>query len=429
MKVKTSYLLAAVLLLTIGLPLKAQEAEIGFTPYSIFGLGDLSNRGTAYNAAMAGVGVGDRNVRVLNLLNPAAVTARDTKSFLMDFGVENRNTVYKQADIKSANNSFNMHHIAASFPIYKNSAFKVGIQPFSNVEYGFAEMENRPEVIAQMGEIKYSHIGTGQIYNVFVGAGATFWDKVSVGVDGEYYFGSISKLLSTNFTTSSNYRAITSGTKDLVSAFGVKFGLQYTQPISATKEITVGATYQLATKLKGRRTEYAYGITSSKTDTVYNNRFSNSIGTIPAEFAAGISYRDKEKWMVEFDYSYQNWKNSNLAATPGVNFTPCASSTFRLGMELTPSRYDVRYFMKRWTYRLGAYRNYSYISLNNNQVVATGITFGVGIPVFRLYNAINLGVDIGQKGSVNNGNVRERYAMISLSFNLHDIWFIKPLYN
>ena len=429
MKDKKLNILAALLLLTLGLPLKAQEGQLGFTPYSILGIGDIANKGTAYNAAMAGIGVADRNVRALNLINPAAVTARDSKSFIMDFGVENRNQVFYQDDMKSANNSFNMHHVAASFPIYKNSAFKLGITPYSTVEYSFTERDTREEIMAELGDVRYAHTGKGHIYNVFLGAGATFWNRLSVGVDGQYYFGSITKLINTSFSTATNYRNIKVGYRDLVSAFGVKFGLQYTQPFSASKELNIGATYSISSKLKSGRLEYAYGIASSATDTIYQTKSNISLGTIPAELAVGISYREKDKWMIGFDYARQDWRNSNMISTPGVDFQPTVSNSFRLGMEITPNRYDVRYFFKRWTYRAGVYRNYTYVSLNGNQVVATGFTLGMGIPVFRYYNAINLGVDIGQKGSLVDSNVRERYAMITLSFNLHDIWFIKPMYN
>lgn len=429
MKDRKLFILTAVLLMVVGLPLRAQEAQIGFTPYSIFGLGDLATKGTSYNVAMGGIGVGDRNVRTINFLNPAAVTAREAKSFLMDFGIENRNVIYRQADAKSANNSFNMHHIAASFPIYGNSAFKLGIMPYSSVEYGFTQRETRSEILAALGDVRYTHTGKGHIYNVFLGAGVTLWDRLSIGVDGQYYFGNIDKTVSTIFTTNTNFRSIMFGTEDLVSAFGVKFGLQYTQPVGTASEFTIGATYSPGTRLKVGRDTYYLAEASSVTDTISHEKKNVSIGTIPGELAFGVSYRDKERFMVGFDYSYSNWKNSNLEATPGVDFAPTKANCFRIGMEITPNRYDVRYFFKRWTYRLGAYRNYTYMSLNGRQVVATGVTLGFGIPVFRLYNAINVGVDLGQKGSLADGNVRERYALVTLSFNLHDLWFIKNLYN
>ena len=57
-----------------------------------------------------------------------------------------------------------------------------------------------------------------------------------------------------------------------------------------------------------------------------------------------------------------------------------------------------------------------------------GITLGVSFPVFRYYNAVTLGIDIGQRGSVTDNLIRERYFLFTLSFDLHDIWFVKTLY-
>lgn len=406
----------------------AQTADVAFTPYSIFGIGELSHLGTTYNANMAGIGVGDRTVNCINVLNPAAVTARETKSFMLDFGLENRNKYFQQNDAQAANNTFNMHHIVFSMPIYKSSAFKVGIMPYSNLGYKFQESEKRPEVIAEMGDVQYVHTGKGSIYQVTLGAGVTLWDRLSLGVDGLYYFGNVKHEIQTSFSTNTKYRYIETGNEDLISAFGVKFGLQYTQNFNAVKSLTIGATYSLPTKLKGYRTHYAYASTTSQIDTVTNDKYKFSVGTIPAEIAVGISFRNKEKFMIGFDYTYQDWTKANLEPVQGVDFAAVKSQNFRLGFEVTPNMYDVRYFFKRLTYRGGVYHDMTYMSLNGKQVAATGLTLGVGIPVFRYHNMINFGIDLGQKGSLKNNMVRERYFLFTLSFSMHDIWFIKPMY-
>ena len=80
------------------------------------------------------------------------------------------------------------------------------------------------------------------------------------------------------------------------------------------------------------------------------------------------------------------------------------------------------------TYRAGAYYDESYYRLDGNKVSSIGVTFGVTLPVFRGYNGITLGVDIGQKGSMRNNMIRERYAMFVIGFNIHDIWFRKTQY-
>ena len=60
---------------------------------------------------------------------------------------------------------------------------------------------------------------------------------------------------------------------------------------------------------------------------------------------------------------------------------------------------------------------------NGKQVNSIGITFGASVPVFRWYNSIAVSVDMGQRGSIEDNLVRERYIMLILNFNMHDIWF------
>ena len=77
------------LFLVMGVCAYAQNGTYGaYTPYSIFGIGEISKQGTAYNKSMGGVGIASRSNRFINYLNPASVTARDSLSFMADFGLE-----------------------------------------------------------------------------------------------------------------------------------------------------------------------------------------------------------------------------------------------------------------------------------------------------------------------------------------------------
>ena len=54
------------------LPLSAQDdAYNAYTPESMFGIGDISKQGTAYNKSMGGVGIATRDKGHINILNPA----------------------------------------------------------------------------------------------------------------------------------------------------------------------------------------------------------------------------------------------------------------------------------------------------------------------------------------------------------------------
>ena len=113
---------------------------------------------------MGGTGIATRNRRFINYTNPAAVSARDSLAFMADFGLEQKNTIYRQGDLRSGNNTFNIHDFVMSFPIYKSSAFMVGISPFSDVGYDFSSIETKPEIIGNTGNITYDSYGTGSIY-------------------------------------------------------------------------------------------------------------------------------------------------------------------------------------------------------------------------------------------------------------------------
>ena len=202
-KIEKIFLLSVFLIISISM--SAQEGTYGaYSPYSIFGIGDISKEGTAYNKSMGGTGIATRNKRYINYLNPAAVTARDSLSFMADFGLVQNNKVFAQGDIKSGNNTFNIYDFVMTFPIWRSSAFMVGITPYSDVGYDFSSVETDQDIIGNTGNITYDSFGTGGVYQAFVGAGVTFWKKLSVGAEMIYYFGNIDKVTNMKYSNSSS---------------------------------------------------------------------------------------------------------------------------------------------------------------------------------------------------------------------------------
>lgn len=95
-----------------------EDAINTFTPYTFYAVGDLASPGLSYHRGMGGIGIGMRNNRTINYLNPAALSAQDTLSFMFDFGGEMQNYYLSTATQSSANNSFNIHHLVMSFPVW-----------------------------------------------------------------------------------------------------------------------------------------------------------------------------------------------------------------------------------------------------------------------------------------------------------------------
>ncbi len=400
-----------------------------FTPYSIFGVGDLAKQGNAMNLGMGGIGTGVRNRLFINYLNPASITQRDTMSFMLDFGLEQKNIYNNDGNTKSAYNVFNMHNLVITSPIYKKSALILGITPFSDIGYKFEETETDPAIVAQMGDVKYRKYGTGGLSRAFVGASMMVAKNLSIGAEAAYYFGTIDRYSTIVFNSGSSYKNINTGMDYVIGGYSAKFGMQYSKSFKEYM-LTLGATYSLKSKLTGDLSRYAISESvSGVKDTIYMNTLSDPKMSIPSELSIGFSLRKGEKWMFGADYSRQDWSNISFVSTPGVDFKTSAANSIKAGFEYTPNRYDIRYYFRRCTYRGGVYYDESYFTLGGNKVNAVGITLGMNLPVYQLNNAIGVAVDFGQRGGLKNSLVRERYVKFVINIHLHDMWFKKFRYD
>lgn len=433
---KIERILLLSVLLIISFSVSAQEGTYGaYSPYSIFGIGDLSKDGSAFNKSMGGVGIATRNRRFINYTNPAAVTARDSLSFMADFGIEQNNKYFAQGDLRSAHNTFNIHNLVMSFPIWRSSAIMVGLTPYSDVGYDFSSIETNPEIIGNTGNIEYDSYGTGSVYQAFVGAGVTFWKKFSVGAEMIYYFGNLDKMTNMNYSDES-YRSLNSGSELTVRGVTGKFGVQYEHKLSGNVSMIVGATYKMGTNMKGFAKNFRYANQSSVLDTLkYNvDTLANSAVRFGDELGIGIAFKGGERWTAEFNYLRSGWKKSGMdkvegfAAIGDSKFSTTVSNSFRAGFEIVPNRNDIRYYLKTCAYRAGVYYDQSYYKLDGHSINSMGLTLGVTLPVYRLYNGLTLGVDVGQKSSTKYNMIRERYVKFMVSFNIHDLWFIKNQY-
>ncbi|MBP5397077.1 MAG: hypothetical protein J6Y32_00350 [Bacteroidales bacterium] len=415
-------------------------ASSSYSPYSVFAVGDLVREGTAYNKTMGGVGIAGRDHHYINYLNPAALAARDTLSFMLDFGVSNDNKYFSQRQVgaknlTSVNNLFNISNFVLSFPIWKSSAMAVGVTPFSGVGYDFSYNETRPEVIGHTGNINYQSYGEGTLTKVFLSAGATFWKCFSIGAEIDYYFGNIEKVANTIFDNQFS-RDIYGGYDMKIWGLGGKFGLQYEQRFNYGTSLTLGATYRLRTPIHGTNEEYFYAILSNVQDSLYTKKMATEGIALGDEIGVGISLKLNNRWMIEFDYLRGDWRSSGFSSARGfaVNtesgqaITSTISQSFRVGVDFVPNRNDIRYYYRRMSYRAGAYYETENFTYAGNQISSCGITLGVTLPVYRWNNGFTLGIDFGKRGTLKSGMIREMFFKVHASINIHDIWFQKPKY-
>lgn len=416
-----------VLLMSAGsLGAQTDGTHSGFSPYSVFGLGQQHTVGTTWNRGMGGVGIAARNNRYINILNPASMTARDSLSFMADMGLNGRLSLFKEEEKQAFNTVFNIDDIVISFPMWRNTAFMVGLTPLTDVGYNitFRDMD----VYTQ--ERVFTTVGRGGTYQIFAAAAATFWNRLSVGAQFNYLFGNVAKTAGLSFGDES-YRTMIAGDSLQVHSVTAKFGLQYEQPVAVGSYITVGATYKLSSAMRGHSVHYReLGSYYRETNTTDLNEKGLRMGD---ELGVGISYRMGDRFLAEVDYTRSNWKNSKMDQVKGfsnvgdVVFAPSVGQSFKAGVEYTPNRNDIRYFFRRCTYRMGAYYDQSYYTVDGAHVNSLGLTLGMTLPVFRWYNGFSIGLELGRRGLATS-QVKENYFGFSLGFNIFDIWFQKRAY-
>ena len=418
---------AAALLVSVWAFAQTDGTYVGYSPYSVYGVGNLHNGGTAWNRGMGGVGIATRNRRFVNTTNPASVTARDSLSFMSDFTVSSRLSLFTEGEKNGFNTTFNLENFVISFPMWKNSAFIAGLSPFSDVGYSITDYE----IDYYTNYRTFYTKGNGGLYQVFAGAAYTFWNRLSLGVQGSYIFGNISKKAST-VNSDSSFMDFASGDSLQVNNFSLKAGLQYEQPVSTNSYITLGATYRMSTPFGGHRIHYLNNGSFSRTRE--EHLIKDDKMYLGEEIGAGLSFRNSDVWSAEVNYIRSDWTNSNFSNVPGfsnvgesVTFASGIGQSIRAGFELTPNRNDIRYYFKRCTYRAGAYYDSSYYTVNGEHVNSIGLTLGMTLPVFRWYNGLTVGVDMGQRG-LSGSQVKERYIGFNLGMNMFDIWFKKPRY-
>lgn len=442
---RKKFILSIMALVVASASLMAQSAttgtDSGYSPYSIYGMGDLFQQGTAYTNSMGGVGVATRNKRFLNYTNPASITCRDTLSFMMEFGVEQANRYFAQGygieRATSVNNTFNISNIAFSFPIYRSLTMAVGFTPYSTMGYDYRSQEGSLDYIANAGTINKVIKGDGSVNSLFLDiAGSLFKKSLSLGAEFDFLFGKLDRSTTIGFTRT-EYSMLNMGYESVVRAFRAKLGVQYEARISPQHSLILGSTFAFPSVTGGQTEDYKYTITSSadyydtlSTNTVYHNKIRTAM-----EATGGIAYHFSDKLAVEVNYIWQDGSKTGFdefqpfAVVGDVNFKGAQAHSIRAGFDYVPNRNDIRYYYKRISYKGGVYYNQAPYTVNDRRVQSYGLTFGVTLPVVRWFNGLTLGVDLGRTSCAAPGTVNTNYVKFNVGINIHDYWFQKSQYN
>ena len=399
------------------------NAQSGTTsPYSRFGIGDLKSVGSVRSAAMGNTGIGVRNSKRINLMNPVANAAIDSMSFLFDIGVDSKFSRYETNKISEDNYSYSVKYVALAFPVTRWWSVNANLKPYSEVGYEVTQAGSGSDEGSS-----YLYQGSGGINSVSLGNSFNLFG-VSFGANLNYYFGSYSFIkqstlnLSNTYTTEEQY-------EQRVKDVCFDFGAQYNLKLKDKMDFTIGAIYRAPIKLGGTKDHNLYKATTSTNPVkylVYNE--SNDYGLkLPKKIGFGVSLRKKDKFLIAADYSTEDWENEEFISSNIAKFGK--TSNISLGGEYTPDRYAIRGALKRISYRAGFRMSDTYLEVKGEKIKEMGFTFGFGIPLRRSFSTLNIGCEIGQKGTLDSGLIKENYFKFSVGVSLFENWFRKLKYD
>lgn len=402
------------------------------SPYSSIGLGDLTPTTSQHFMDMGGTSVGMFSRSFVNTMNPASYSNLKLTNF--EVGGNGKFTKYEQNGVESGFNYVNFSHLMMGADIGEKAGLAFGFLPYSNLGY---EITHSPEQVI-LGNIDTtlstpSFEGEGGVNKLFVGASYKINNNLSFGSQVYYYFGNLIKKQQVEFDNST-YVNTREESKISVKDFGFDFGLQYTKMLKETRRLTVGATYAPGVKLNSTETSYKYTynkstISETILDTLIDQKDRSGTMEIPASYALGFSLEENDKWMLGADLRMTQWSgNSYFGISPSALKDEFA---FSVGGSFTPNKEDVRYFWKRIEYRGGLKFKTGRLELqssNSNSLTSVneiGINFGLGIPMRKTRGTLNIGFELGQRGTTDNDLIKESYFKTYLAFTFRDKWFIK----
>ncbi|GAA4273094.1 hypothetical protein U6A24_07440 [Aquimarina gracilis] len=406
------------MLVLVALVSNAQEGTS--SPYSFYGLGIQKFKGTVENRSMGGLSVFTDSIH-LNLQNPASfgelrLTAYTVGTSYNSFEISN------QTESSSGDNA-SLDYLAIGIPAGK-FGFGFGVIPKTSVGFQLRSIDENDR--------EEEFTGTGGLNKVFLSAGLKVNKNLSVGLDFNYNFGNIeNKSILRRPDRQFDTRRITSSN---LSSFSLSLGLVYKTMISEQLEwhASVVSTPSFSLSAESSREESTILIGTNGSEAVFDRR-ETDLGEdnidLPAELKVGTGIGKPKKWFVGAEYIYTDSGDYTEAVFTGEDAAYSDASKFKIGGFYIPKYNSLTSYFSRVVYRAGFRYEETGLNINNQSIDEFGISFGVGLPVGRLFSNANIGFEYGQRGTKDFGLVREDFMNVSISLSLNDRWFRKIKFN
>jgi hypothetical protein len=396
------------------------------SPYSRFGIGDLSENNNAWNLSMGGSSIASRSPYHVNYGNPASYTAFDSLSFIFEGGF-NVDIIKLTSTVQTENrNIASVGYLLFGMPVTKWWRTSIGMVPFSKIGYNIAS----PEKVSETNVVR-TYSGSGGINRLYWGNAFKIMKNLSIGVNASYLFGSMNRVATILFPDSAYYANYKFQNHITMNDLYFNFGVQYSASLKKDLKMTVGGVFANQSKMAAK-TDYlanTFAQGSSGTEIVKDTiAFAENYGgniVIPIMFGVGLALEKTDKWNVGADFKWQNWEKFSAF---DLSDSLVNSYSVSLGAEIVPDINSYSNYLKRVHYRFGFLYNSTYLELFGKHLNEYALTLGFGTPVRAMKTALNVSLQIGTRGTTEANLIRESYLRFTIGFTINERWFVKRKY-
>jgi long-subunit fatty acid transport protein len=396
------------------------------SPYSRYGIGDLTANDNAWNFSMGGTSIGLRSPNHINFNNPASYTAFDSTSFIFEGGII-FNFVQLKTNTQSTNRTYaSVGYLTFGFPVTRWWKTTLGLLPYSNVGYNVSS----DSYLANVGTFTRIYTGSGGINRFMWGNGFKLNKNFSIGVNASYLFGSMTRESESTFPDSAYYLNYRNDNNIEVGGLYFDYGFQYTAKIKKDVKLTIGGIFAPSTRVAAKTdifgtTYVSNNGTETTKDTIINESGVRGNITIPLMFGIGLSFEKTDKWTIGGDFRWQNWKKYQAF---GSNDSLVNSYQIRAGAEITPDYNNYSNYFQRVRYRFGLRYNSTYLELRQKHLNEYAVSLGFGLPLRGLKTGLNLSAELGTRGTTQSNLINETFFNFVVGFSIYERWFVKRKY-
>lgn len=409
-----------IVIVALFLAFTAEAQENVSSPYSYYGIGLTNFKGTVENRSMGGLSIFNDSIH-MNIQNPASYGTLKVTNFTVG---ASHDRVKLESETSSDNAKISsLDYLALAFPISDRVGIGFGVLPYTSVGYRILDMDEGSASLLN---------GRGGMNKVFLSAGVSVTDELSLGVDANYNFGNFQN------SQSINREELQYGTTDVnrsdIKGFSFNLGANYQRDISEKLKLHVSTTFSPAIDLDSENSRSISTVDfSTGTGRVIDFReldLSDTQFTFPSKVSIGAGLGEENKWFVGAEYSNvgsSSYEDSFRFRGDGGEYED--ASQFSVGGFYIPEYDSFTSYLERIVYRAGFRYDETGLIVNDEPINEFGISFGLGLPVGSYFSNANLGIEFGQRGTKDSGLIQENFLRLSIGLSLNDKWFTKRKFN